>query len=312
MENIKPFVLLANLSKTKLVRDYALILLGSAIVASGYVFFFTPYKIIPGGVYGIAIILHYITAGWFSFFPEGLPIGTTALIFNIPLWIAAYKLLGPTYGPKTVVTFVATSIFTDTFAFLQGQNVLVSNDPLLASIYGGALVGLGVSLIFKARGTSAGTDVLAKIIAKYSQGRVGSMIMLIDSCIVLLGLVVFRSWDVPLYSWIAIFVYGRVVDAITEGIRTEKAVLIVSNKQEEMRDAILFTLNRGGTFLQGKGMFSGEPKDVIYTVVPKQQIFTLKEIVNQVDPTAFVTVLPAYEILGKGFRSLEKTIQEEK
>lgn len=311
-KSVKPFVLLANVSKARLFRDYLFIIIGSAIVASGYVFFATPHNIIPGGVYGISIIIRHLTEGLLLAFPEGLPIGATALVFNIPLWIVAYKLLGPTYGPKTVVTFGATAIFSDLFSYLQGSNVLIEGDSLLTSIYGGALIGLGVSLIFKARGTSAGTDVLAKIISKYAYIRVGTMIMIIDSCVVLLGLIVFKDWSVPLYSWITIFVYGKVVDTIMEGIRTEKAVFIITKKQQEMSNAILFTLKRGGTFLQGKGMFSGEEKNIIYTVVPKQQIITLKEVVNQVDPSAFLTVLPAYEILGKGFSSLEKNIEENK
>lgn len=309
-KNIKPFVLLSNLSKKRMVRDYLLILIGSAIVASGYVFFVTPFRIIPGGCYGLSIIIHYLSQGWFEAFPEGLPVGATALVFNIPLWIAAFKLLGPSYGPKTVITFASTAIFTDTFTYLQGQDLLINHDPLLASIYGGAMIGLGVSLIFKAKGTSAGTDVLAKIIAKYAHLPVGTTIMIIDSFIVLLGLIAFKDWEVPLYSWITIFVYGRVVDVITDGVRTEKAVFIITSKKEEMRNAILFTLHRGGTFLEGSGMYSGEHKDMIYTVLPKSQISTLKEVVHQVDPKAFMTLLPAYEILGEGFRSLGKEVED--
>lgn len=309
---IKPFVLLADLSRKKLVRDYFLILVGSAIVAAGYSFFFAPYHIVPGGVYGITIVLNAVSKGWFDAFPDGLPMGTMALFFNIPLWLAAYRMLGHHYGPKTVVTFLATALFTDLYSALQGSNVLIKNDPLLAAIYGGAILGVGVSLIFKAKGTSAGTDVLAKIVSRYAHNSVGVNIMIFDSCVVLLGLVALRSWEVPLYSWIAIFVYGKVVDAIMEGVRTEKAVLIITGRPMELRDAILFGMHRGGTFLEGKGLYSGDEKHIIYTVVPKNQIVMLKEVVNQVDPNAFLTVLPAYEILGKGFKSLQKTVAEDK
>jgi uncharacterized membrane-anchored protein YitT (DUF2179 family) len=196
--------------------DYLLILLGAAIVAAGYVFFITPYKIIPGGVYGISIIIHYVSQGVFSFFPDGLPIGAVALLFNIPLWFAAYKILGKIYGGKTIVTFIATAAFTDLFTFLNGgaEKQIVPNDLLLASIYGGALIGVGVALIFKAQATSAGTDVIAKIVGKYRKNQIGTLIIIVDSIVVLIGLFVFKSWEVPLYSWITIFVYGRVVDSV--------------------------------------------------------------------------------------------------
>lgn len=309
---VKPFVLLADLSRKRMIRDYFLIILGSAIVAAGYSFFFAPYNIVPGGVYGITIVLNAISKDWFAAFPDGLPIGTMALCFNIPLWIAAFKLLGPHYGPKTVVTFVATAFFTDLYTQLQAGERLIDNDPLLAAIYGGAILGVGVSTIFKAKGTSAGTDVLAKLLSKYTHSNVGRNIMLFDSAVVLLGLIALRSWEVPLYSWIAIFVYGRVVDTIMEGVRTDKAVLIITSKPEEMRDAVLFGMNRGGTFLEGKGLYSGDQKHIIYTVIPKSQVSLLREVVNQVDPNCFLTLLPAYEILGNGFRNLQKTIADDK
>ncbi|MDE6493654.1 MAG: YitT family protein [Bacteroidales bacterium] len=309
---VRPFVLLADLSRKRIVRDYLFILLGSAIVAAAYAFFFAPYSIVPGGVYGITIVLNAVSKGWFAAFPDGLPIGSMALCFNIPLWLLAYRFLGHHYGLKTVVTFAATAFFTDFYTMLRGESMLVHNDPLLAAIYGGAILGLGVSLIFKAKGTSAGTDVLAKIVSRYAHNNVGVNITLFDSAVVLLGLIALRSWEVPLYSWIAIFVYGKVVDIIMEGVRTEKAVLITTDKPNELRDAILFTMKRGGTFLEGKGLYSGDVKHLIYTVIPKTQVGTLREVVNQVDPHAFLTILPAYEVLGKGYRDLQKTIAEEK
>jgi uncharacterized membrane-anchored protein YitT (DUF2179 family) len=300
------FSLLKIIDRKRFWKDYFFLTLGSIIVAAGYVFFITPYRIIPGGVYGISIIIHYLTQGFFTSFRDGLPIGATALLFNIPLFIAAYKILGSTYGIKTVVTFVLTAVFTDLFSFFYNtgigvNNQLVPDEPLLASIYGGALIGVGVAFIFKARATSAGTDVLARIIARTRNQQIGTLIIIVDSIIVLVGLIAFRSWDVPLYSWITIFVYGRVVDAIMDGNRTEKAVIIISDKPNEISDAVLYTVGRGGTFLNGTGMYSKTDKKIIYTVVHRPQIETLKAIVLQIDPGAFITVLPAYEILGKGF-----------
>ncbi|MDR2907556.1 MAG: YitT family protein [Bacteroidales bacterium] len=292
----------------KFLKDYALIILGAFVVASGYVFFITPYKIIPGGVYGISIIIHYLTQGMFSGLPEGLPIGMTALCFNIPLVYAAYKLLGAESILKTIVTFVATAVFVDTLTLLQGDTQLVAGDSLLASIYGGVLVGIGVALIFRAKATSAGTDVLSKIMTKYFRIPIGVSIIIVDSVIVLLGLIAFGDWAVPLYSWITIFVYGKVVDVLQEGLSTDRAVFIITTKSDEMGEMIMHKLKRGGTYFHGKGMYNGEEREIVYTVVNSRQIPKLREHIYGIDPTAFITILPAKEILGKGFKALNETI----
>ncbi|MDR0436729.1 MAG: YitT family protein [Bacteroidales bacterium] len=294
----------------KILKDYAFIILGAFIVASGYVFFITPYKIIPGGVYGISIVIHYLTAGMFTGFPEGLPIGMTALCFNIPLMFAAYKLLGAGSLPKTITTFVATAVFVDLLTMFYGFEQVVLGDSLLASIYGGVLIGLGVAMIFKAKATSAGTDVVSKIITKYFRIPVGISIIIVDSIVVLIGLIAFGDWAVPLYSWITIFVYGKVVDILQEGLSTDRAVFIITPKSKEMGDMINHKLKRGGTYFHGKGMYKGEEREIVYTVVNSRQIPKLREHIYEIDPTAFITILPANEILGQGFKALNERIEE--
>jgi uncharacterized membrane-anchored protein YitT (DUF2179 family) len=292
----------------KLLRDYALILLGAFTVASGYVFFITPYKIIPGGVYGISIVIHYTTAGLFAGLPEGLPIGMTALCFNIPLLLAAYRFLGADSLPKTIATFVSTAVFVDLLTLMHGNQQLVAGDSLLASIYGGVLIGIGVALIFKAKATSAGTDVLARIISKYLRLPVGTSIIIVDSVVVLIGLIAFGDWAVPLYSWITIFVYGKVVSIMQEGLSTDRAVFIISSKPREVGDMIMTKLKRGGTFFHGRGMYNGEEREIVYTVVNSRQVPRLREQIHAIDPSAFITILPANEILGKGFKSLDESV----
>ena len=294
----------------KILKDYTFIFLGAFIVASAYVFFITPYKIIPGGVYGISIVIHYVTAGMFTGFPEGLPIGMTALCFNIPLLFAAYKLLGAGSLPKTIATFVATAVFVDLLTLVQGYEQVVVGDSLLASIYGGVLIGVGVALIFKAKATSAGTDVLSKIITKYARIPIGFSIIAVDSVIVLIGLIAFGDWAVPLYSWITIFVYGKVVNIMQEGLSTDRAVFIISSKPRELGDMIIHKLKRGGTFFHGKGVYNGEEREIVYTVVSARQVPRLREHIHTIDPNAFITILPANEILGKGFQSLNEKVSE--
>lgn len=281
--------------------SYALIVTGTFLVSLGYVYFITPYKIIPGGIYGISIVLHYLF---------GLPVGAVALAFNIPLTIIGTRVLGPRFGTKTVVGFVLTSVFVDFLSYYSGYKPLVDSDPLLSSIFGGALVGAGVGLIFKSKATSGGSDVIAMIIARYTRLPLGQLMMGVDSVIVLIGFIAFGDWHTPLYSWITIFVMGKVIDAVLSGVSYEKTIFIISDQYEVIREKIITDLNRGGTFLQGEGMYNGSEKKVIFTVVNRRELAMLEEFINKVDPKAFLTVMDASEILGQGFKSLKDKLED--
>ena len=284
----------------KWFKDYGLIFFGTLFVASGYVFFITPYRIVPGGIYGIAIVLHYVL---------GFPVGLTALCFNIPLTIIGIKILGPRFGTKTVVGFVLTSIFVDLFTFLFGADPLqLSHDILLSSIFGGLVIGLGVGLIFKAKATSGGSDVIAMILSKYTKMPLGQSMMMVDSTIVITSIVAFGDWKIPLYSWVAIFIVGKVVDTVLQGISYDKTLFIISDKHEEIINKILNDINRGGTIIDGKGMYNGVDKKIIYTAVNRRELEILKEYIRQIDPKAFLTVINANEILGRGFKSLDEKV----
>lgn len=289
--------------------DYSLILIGSFVLAAGYVYFITPHRIVPGGVYGIAIVVHYLSEGVFSFWPEGIPIGLFGLVLNIPLTIAGIKILGPRFGVKTIVGFVVASAFIDLIAFLRPDSYApLVTDVLLSCIYGGVLIGVGLGLIFKSRATSGGSDIIAMIIAKYTKIQLGRLMIYVDSVIVLLGLAVFKDWHIPLYSLIAIFITGRAIDLILEGADYNKALLIVSKKHVEIKEKILNDLERGGTYLKGEGMFTGEEKQIIYTVVSRREVAILEEFISRIDPDAFITVMDAREILGEGFQNLDKKV----
>ncbi len=274
------------------VFDYSLIVVGAFLQSLSYVLFLAPFKIVPGGVYGISIVLHYVTKGVFAVFPEGLPMGATALCFNVPLLILAMKKLGLSSGPKTVVTFVLISVFTDFLSYFFGTEPLVKDDTFIAAFYGGAILGLGVTCVFKAQSTSAGTDVLARVIANNSNLKVSNMIILLDSAIVMLGLIAFRDWAVPLYSWFAIFVYGKIVEMFqTEN--PSRAVFIVSEKTAEMKDRIFRKMGMRGTFLHGRGMYEGKEKEIIFTITERKDMPRLKEQIKEVDPHAFISTMNA-------------------
>lgn len=284
-------------------RAYSLILIGSFILAAGFVLFIDPHRIAPGGVYGIGIIVHYLTKGLFSWAPEGFPIGTVGLLLNIPLTIIGIKLLGPRFGVKTVIGFVLTSAFIDLLHMALGYEPLV-DDMLLSSVFGGVLIGYGLGLIFKSKATSGGSDIIAMIIAKYTRLPLGQLMIYVDSTIVLLALVAFKDWKIPLYSWVVIYVTGKVIDMTIQGVSYDKALFIITDHYEEVRQKIITDIERGGTLINVKGMYSGEDKKMIFTNVSRREVHMLKDYIQEIDPRAFITVIDANEILGNGFKSL--------
>jgi len=293
------FVTKEKIFSRKWFISYSLITLGSIIMAAGYVFFIAPNKIVPGGVYGIGIVLNHLI---------GIPVGLTGLAFNIPLTIIGVRILGPRFGVKTIVGFVLASLFIDGLTLLWGDTPLVPDDMLLSSIFGGVLIGFGLGLIFKSKATSGGSTIIAMIMSKFTKLPIGQTLMVVDSVIVLVGLIAFGDWTIPLYSWIVIYITGKVIDGVLQGVSYEKTLFIISEKYKEISEKILVDLNRGGTFLEGKGMYNQDDKKIIFVNVSRREVAILQDFIHDVDPNAFVTVIDASEILGKGFKSLNEKV----
>jgi uncharacterized membrane-anchored protein YitT (DUF2179 family) len=295
---------------TRWFLDYGMITLGSFIMAVGYVYFITPHKIVPGGVYGLGIIVHYLSKGMILW-PDGFPIGLFNLLVNIPLTYIGIKMLGRRFGVKTIYGFVSSSIFMDGITLMRmvGDAPLVQ-DVLLSCIFGGVLTGIGLGLIFKSKATSGGSDIVAMIITKYTRIPIGQMLIWVDTAIVFVALAAFKDWQIPLYSILAIYVTGRAVDLILEGANYNKAMIIISDEHELIRDKIIIDLERGGTYLKGVGMYTNTEKNVIFTVVSRREVAILEEQIAAVDPHAFITIMDASEILGEGFRSLKNKIED--
>ncbi len=284
--------------------NYSLIIVGAFILAAGFVLFVDPHKIAPGGVYGIGIVIHHLTKGMFEWAPEGLPIGTIGLVLNIPLTIIGIKILGPKFGVKTVIGFILSSVFIDLLHIILGYEPLV-DDMLLSSIFGGVLIGFGLGLIFKTKATSGGSDIIAMIIAKYTKLPLGQLMIYVDSAIVLFAVVAFKDWKIPLYSWIVIYITGKVIDMTMEGVSYDKTLFIVSDKYDEIRDKIINDLERGGTMIKAEGMYQGQEKRLIFTNVSRREVYILRDFIESIDPNAFITVIDASEILGLGFKSIK-------
>jgi uncharacterized membrane-anchored protein YitT (DUF2179 family) len=210
-----------------------------------------------------------------------------------------------------VVGFVLTAVFVDGLTYLYGAKALVPDDVLLSSVFGGVFIGLGLGLIFKSKATSGGSDIVAMIISKYTKLPLGQLMIYVDSTIVISGLLAFQDWKIPLYSLIVIYITGRIVDLVLQGISYDKTLFIISEKHAEIRDKIIHDLNRGGTFLKGEGMYNGKEKSIIYTVLNRRELSILQDFIHKTDPEAFLTVINANEILGKGFKSLHDKISDE-
>lgn len=283
-------------------KAYSLIFAGALLIASGYVLFITPHRIVPGGIYGISIVLHHTI---------GTPVGLVALAFNIPLTILGIRVLGPRFGAKTVTGFFLTSGFIDGLSWLLSESPVMIDDPLLASIYGGAVIGLGVGFLFRAKATCGGTDVMAMMLGKWTRWPLGRLMMMVDSVIVVFGTLIFGDWKTPMYSLVAIFFMGKVIDLVLQGMSYEKVVLIISDRFEDIGSIIIKRLNRGATLIQGEGMFNRKARKLIFVVLNRRELLMLQEAINEVDNKAFMIVMNADEILGRGFRSLRDKVSDD-
>lgn len=273
-------------------KDILYLILGAIAQAIAYAIFIAPAGIVPGGVYGISIGINHLTKGLFTAYGDGLPIGIVSLCFNIPLFLLASYKLGLKSGGKTIATFLLIALSVDLINYITGGKPLVNDDPLLSSVYGGAILALGVYLTFRAGSTSAGTDVLARVIGKGRNIKISTLLIIIDSLVVLYGLLVFQDWKVPLYSWVTIIVYGKVLDVFTPE-NPNKAVFIVSATPERLRHIIIDELGLRATYLHGQGMYAGQERNIIFMICERKELPKLKKLVLAEDPKAFIATTNA-------------------
>lgn len=282
------------------VRQYAGITLGAIITALSLNLFLIPNKVAAGGVSGLATILHFL-AGW--------SVGLTMLLMNIPLFIVGLKLLGTRYGISTLYGAAALAVAVD---FTAPFTPVLTHDYLLASVYGGVVGGIGLGLVFRFRGNTAGTMLLAAIINKVYGVRVGQSLMLADFFVIVAAGIAFQSPELAMYALITIFVTGQIVDLVQEGPTTAKAFLIMTDAPAEVAEAILSELNRGATRLGAKGAYTGREREVLLCVVETGEMTALKDIVLRHDPRAFVIVTDAHEVMGEGFTPWQTTMDKKR
>jgi uncharacterized membrane-anchored protein YitT (DUF2179 family) len=292
--------------------SWLVIILGCTVLSLGFILFMYPYKITPGGIWGMATILH-------EFFPS-VPQGWFGYMMDVPLLLAGFAVFGPVFGTKTVFASLITpllmlvlpyavypDIATQTAETLLWGRLNLSDDLILSSIFGGLFIGAGVGLVVRAQATTGGTDIIAMLLQKYARIKFSSGVMIADAFVVLCSLVVLvgmrgESPTLPLYSLLTIWVSAQIIDLVVEGRNTDKILFILSERQEEIRQFILCDLDRSGTLIKSKGLYTGGDKSMIFLVVSRREIVPVKERLHQIDPAMFVVVVDANETLGEGFR----------
>lgn len=277
----------------KWVRNYLGVLLGVVIEAIALNMFLIPNKIAAGGISGLATVLYYLF-NW--------PVGIIMLIFNIPLFIIGIKILGARYGIHTLFGAAALSIAIDLTAPFTP---VLTHDLLLSSLYGGVLGGIGMGLIFRFKGNTAGTALAAAIINKLFGISVGQSLLIADFFVIAFAGIAFKSAELALYGLISLYVTALIIDIVQEGPSAAKAFWIMTDKPDEISQAIIQDLDRGVTLFQGKGGYTGQARDMLFCVVETGEFTRLKDVIHQNDPKAFVIVTDAHEVLGEGFTQMK-------
>jgi len=270
------------------IMEYVYVVVGAAIIAIGFNVFLLPNQVASGGVSGISTILH----GLFGWNP-----GFVQYAFNIPLFIAGVLLLGKKFGIKSFIGTVTLPLIV----LLTNSWEPWTDNPLLGALFGGIVVGLGIGLVFKGNASTGGTDLLAQIITKYTGISLGTSVLLIDGIIAISAAIVF-DLEKGLYALIGLYVTTKTIDIIQLGFSQSKMVYIITIKQDEVRDAIYAEIERGVTKLPAIGGYTGEARPVLMVVVYQTEFTKLKQLIKSVDPSAFVIVSNAYEVLGEGFK----------
>ena len=316
-------------------RSMFAIVLGCLIMAVGYSYFVSPYNIVPGGVYGMGIVLHNV-------FPS-IQVGTFGYMIDVPLLASAIIVFGRQFGGRTLfaacltpgrINLLSWIAFPNQEALealdpkqLFGGVIDLSNDLMLASLLGAVLIGLGVGLVLRNQATTGGTDIIAMYLQKFAKMKFSTGILLADSCVVLSGLLVIGfgvgsgadreaveggSWLLSFYSLITIYVSSRVLAYVIDGASYDKLLFIISeNHHAELRDFIIEDMDRSGTYIKGKGMYTDQDREMIFVVVSRKEVHLVQNKVREIDPKAFMVVTDAYETFGEGFKQFpdKDTIQ---
>ena len=266
--------------------------IGTLIMAIGIEQFLLPNQLSTGGFSGIGTVIYYTT---------GISVGTIMLLLNIPLFIIAYFKVGKKFFINAVIGTFLLSYFLNIFQKIES----VTDDRILACLYGSVIVGIGTAIVLKANGSTGGTELLANVIRRYKpEMKTGTLMIIFDTLIVIANTIFFREIEIALYSALAIYIMGKILDIFFEGIDFAKMLLIISPKWEQISDAINKELRRGSTALYGKGMYKKQDKNILLCVMSRTEIREARIIIETIDPSAFIVITNAREVYGEGFKEV--------
>ncbi len=272
--------------------DFLMIALGCLVQAAGMVVFMVPANLISGGISGLAQVVNHLT-GW--------PIGVMTLLGNLPVMILGWRYLGRIkFAVRTLMAVFLFSIFTDIIYYVFPDPAL-TNDIFLNTVFGAVIMGIGFGLVYLGGGTSGGSDIIGRILNQRLGFSISNAFLLCDTLSIILG-GIFFGWELGLYAMIVVYISGRAAELVSEGSSSFRQAFIISNQYHEIAEKIMGEMEHGVTILHGAGGYSGEEKEVLYCVINRGEVNTLKKLVAEADPNAFMIVGNAHEVLGEGFR----------
>lgn len=281
--------------KRESIKEFALITIGIFLVAISVVYFFEPNNIAAGGITGLAIVInHYIPF---------ISIGPLVLIMDAILFIVALIVLGAKFGAKTIYSSFLLS--TSMWIMQTFIPINITNDLILATIFGTLISAVGMAIVFNANASTGGTDIIAKILNKFFHIEIGKSLLIVDFLVTLLGAVTFGI-NIGLYGLLAVIINGVVIDNIIAGFKTKSEITIISEKNKEISKFILDDLERGCTFIKGIGGFTGKDTSILYTVLDRNEFIKLKNKIKEIDKNAFITVGEVHEVMGEGFIGIDE------
>ena len=304
------------------VISYVLLIAGSALFAVGDVMFVNPYLMAPGGTYGLSNVFSSLWGGRIALY---------AICMDIPLLLIGTWILGPKFGLKTIISTFLIFGFTyllelvwgyipvihdgavltsapqnlDGYVALTEHSVWFKPDYILNTVVAGLIYGVAIGVIFRSGATSGGSDIISMILHKYTKISLGTLVLIVDSCISLTTLII-GDIRLPIYSILLIYIESKIIDLVVDGMKSYKTMFIITDELEAVRDYILNDLERGGTLLVGTGLYQGNERKMIYVTLDRADMVKLKSNLHRLDPKAFVNIMESSEILGFGFKALPK------
>ena len=277
------------------VKSYAVITLGSLLYALAYNIFYAPNLVAMGGLTGLGQVLNALI--------PVLPVGTTVFVMNVPLFFLGWKFIGGHLLVSSLYAMTFSSFAIDVMDMIYQFPPM---DTMLAAIFGGALLGAGIGLVFSKGATTGGTDLIARLLKlKFAWLPMGTLVLIPDFIVIVLAAVAFGKVESALYGLVSLFITSKVMDMVLYGMDSSKVAYIISDSCKAITDAVI-AMDRGATILHGEGAYSGDEKKVLMVAFKQKEIVPLKEKVNEIDPHAFLIVCDAHDVLGEGFRTYSK------